>query len=132
MITHLIKEDLDLLSGTRYSKGGMRLGGSLLGSIFSRTANMLFKFLTKIPLSDCTTGIKMIKKRTWENIKLESKPIGWAFSFELAIKAYKQGYKIGEYPLKSVDRLFGGSSTFKFGPWLIEYLKWFVWGLKNL
>ena len=132
MIALLIKEDLDLLSGTRYSKGGMRLGGSLLGSIFSRTANILFKFLTKIPLSDCTTGIKMIKKKTWHNIKLESKPIGWAYSFELAIKAYKQGYKIGEYPLKSVDRLFGGSSTFKFGPWLIEYLKWFFWGLKNL
>lgn len=132
MIKYLIKENLDLLSGTRYSKGGMRLGGSWLGSIFSRTANILFKYLTKIPLSDCTTGIKMMKKKTWRNINLESKPVGWVYSFELSIKAYKQGFKISEYPLKSVDRLFGGSSTFKFGPWLVEYLKWFIWGIKNL
>ena len=32
-------------------------------------------------------------------------------------------------PIKSVDRLFGGSSTFKLGSWVKEYLKWFIWGL---
>ena len=30
-----------------------------------------------------------------------------------------------------VDRLFGGSSTFKLGPWFKEYLKWFFWGIKK-
>lgn len=132
MLDLLIKNDLDFISGTRYSKGGMRLGGSLLGSIFSKIANKLFKFITKIPLADCTTGIKMMKKNVWRSIKLESKPIGWAFSFELAIKVYLKNYKIDEYPLKSVDRLFGGSSTFRFGIWLREYLKWFFWGVKKI
>tara|TARA_B100001057_G_scaffold453779_1_gene498877 strand:- start:6142 stop:6861 length:720 start_codon:yes stop_codon:yes gene_type:complete len=132
MISHLIKNDLDFLSGTRYSKGGVRLGGSVIGSIFSRLANNLFKLFTSIPLSDCTTGIKMMKKTVWETIKLESKPIGWAYTFELSIKAYLKGFKIDEYPLKSVDRLFGGSSTFKFGPWLKEYLRWFIWGIKKI
>ncbi len=132
MISHFIQNDLDFVSGTRYAKGGIRLGGSLIGSIFSRVANKSFKFFTKIPLSDCTTGIKMMKKNIWQSIKLESKPIGWAFSFELSIKVYLKKYKIDEFPLKSVDRLFGGSSTFKFGPWLIEYLRWFIWGIKNI
>ena len=125
MISHLINNNLDFLSGTRYSKGGARLGGSLIGSIFSRIANVLFKLITRIPLSDCTTGIKMMKT-VWESIELESKPIGWAYAFELSIKAYLKGFKIDEYPLKSVDRLFGGSTTFKFGPWLKEYLKWLI------
>ncbi len=132
MLDHLIKNNLDFISGTRYSKGGLRLGGSLLGSIFSRIANTSFKFLTKIPFSDCTTGIKMMKKKVWNSIKLESKPIGWAYSFELAIKVYLKNYKTDEYPLKSVDRLFGGSSTFAFGVWLKEYLKWYFYGLKTL
>ena len=132
MISHFIKEDLDFISGTRYAKGGIRLGGSLVGSIFSRVANKTFKFLTKIPFSDCTTGIKMMKKKTWQSIELESKPIGWAFAFELSIKVYLKKFKIDEFPLKSVDRLFGGSSTFKFGPWLVEYLKWFIWGIKKI
>ena len=67
MISHLINNNLDFLSGTRYSKGGARLGGSLIGSIFSRIANVLFKLITRIPLSDCTTGIKMMKNRVGVN-----------------------------------------------------------------
>jgi dolichol-phosphate mannosyltransferase len=132
MINQLIEQNLDFLSGTRYSKGGFRLGGSLFGSIFSRTANFIFKLITNIPLSDCTTGIKMMKKETWKSITLESKPIGWAFAFELSIKVYINHLKISEYPIKSVDRLFGGSSTFKFNRWLVEYLKWFIWGFRKI
>ena len=132
MLDKLIAENLDLVSGTRYSKGGVRLGGSLIGAILSKIANKSFYFLTKIPLSDCTTGIKMMKKSLWQSIPLESKPIAWAFAFELSIKAHLNNFKIGEYPLKSVDRLFGGSSTFKLGPWVKEYLKWFIWGYKEI
>ena len=128
MLDKLINQDLDLVSGTRYSKGGVRLGGSWIGATLSKIANKTFYFLTKIPLSDCTTGIKMMKKSLWKSIKLESKPIAWAFAFELSIKAYLDNYKIDEYPLKSVDRLFGGRSTFKLGPWVKEYLRWFIWG----
>jgi len=132
MLSHLIEKNLDFISGTRYSKGGIRLGGSFLGAIFSRVANNLFTFFTNIPLTDCTTGIKMMKKNVWNSIELESKPVGWAYAFELTIKVYLNDYKIDEFPLKSVDRLFGGSSTFKFGPWLVEYMKWFIWGVKNV
>ncbi len=132
MLTHLIENDLDFISGTRYSKGGVRLGGSFLGAIFSRIANKLFNIFTDIPLTDCTTGIKMLKKNVWNEIHLESKPIGWAYAFELTIKVYIKNYKVDEFPLKSVDRLFGGSSTFRLGPWLIEYMKWFIWGIKNV
>ena len=127
----IVKDNYDFVSGTRYSKGGKRLGGSFIGSILSRLANKLFKFLSNVPLSDCTTGIKLFKKSVWNSIKLESKPIGWAFAFELSIKTYLKGFKITEFPLKSVDRLFGGSSTFKLGSWVKEYLRWFVWGIKN-
>ena len=129
MLDLLIDNNLDFVSGTRYSNGGLRLGGSFIGSIFSRIANKLFKLLTNIPFTDCTTGIKMMKKNVWNSIKLNSKPIGWAFAFELAIKVFLENFKVAEYPLKSVDRLFGGSSTFKFGTWLKEYLKWFIWGV---
>ena len=129
MIKLILENNYQFVSGTRYSKGGMRLGGSFLGSILSKFANKLFKLLTNFPLSDCTTGIKMMKKEVWKKIKLDSKAIGWAFAFELTIKAFLDGYKVNEVPLKSVDRLFGGSSTFKPWPWIKEYLKWFLWGL---
>ena len=132
MIEKLLNDNFDFISGTRYSKGGSRLGGSLIGSILSRIANKVFNYLSKIELTDCTTGIKMFKKEVWNNISFQSKQVGWAFAFEFSIKAYINGYKTSEYPIKSVDRLFGGSSTFKFGPWVKEYLKLFIWGIKKI
>ena len=129
MLDEIIENNIDFVSGTRYSKGGARLGGSFIGSLLSRSANKIFNLLSNIPLTDCTTGIKMMKKKVWNNIEFKSNPIGWAFAFELSIKSYIQDYKITEYPIKSVDRLFGGSSTFKLGSWIKEYLKWFIWGL---
>ena len=40
--------------------------------------------------------------------------------------------KIGEVPLISIDRLFGGESTFRLGKWIKEYLKCYFWGLKQI
>ena len=132
MIKLIVNENYDFISGTRYTKGGLRLGGSLLASILSRLANKLFVLFTNFPISDCTTGIKMMKKKVWNNISFESKPIGWVFAFELTIKVYLNNFKIKEVPMKSVDRLFGGSSTFKPLPWIKEYLRWFFWGIKRV
>jgi len=132
MINLIVNDGFEFISGTRYSKGGKRIGGSLLGSVLSKTANKLFKIFTNFPLSDCTTGIKMMKKEVWNNISFESKPIGWVFAFELTIKAYLNNFKIEEVPMKCVDRLFGGSSTFKPIPWIKEYLRWFFWGIKKV
>ena len=132
MIKLIVNENYDFISGTRYAKGGLRLGGSLLASILSRLANKLFVLFTNFPISDCTTGIKMMKKEVWNNISFESKPIGWVFAFELTIKVYLNNFKIEEVPMKSVDRLFGGSSTFKPLPWIKEYLRWFFWGIKRV
>lgn len=132
MMNSITKDNYDFISGTRYSLGGKRIGGSLIGSILSRSANSLFKMITKFPFSDSTTGIKMMKKKVWNSISLDSKPIGWAFAFELSIKVYIQNYKVKEVPFKSVDRLFGGKSTFKPIAWIKEYFKWFIWGIKSI
>ena len=35
-------------------------------------------------------------------------------------------------PLISIDRLFGGESTFRLGKWIKEYLKCYFWGLKQI
>ena len=117
MYKEIFVRNFDFVSGTRYSKGGARLGGSIIGSFLSRFSNFIFNKLTKSQLTDFTTGIKMMKKQVWNSIEFNSKPIGWAFAFELSIKAIIANYKVCEIPFKSVDRLFGGKSTFKVGAW---------------
>ena len=132
MYKEIFVRNFDFVSGTRYSKGGARLGGSIIGSFLSRLSNFIFNKLTKSQLTDFTTGIKMMKKQVWNSIEFNSKPIGWAFAFELSIKVIIANYKVCEIPFKSVDRLFGGKSTFKVGAWTLEYLKWFFYGILKL
>lgn len=128
----LLDEGCDFVSCTRYAYGGRRLGGSIIGGILSRMANKLFCTISGSVLTDATTGIKMFRRKILDQITLESEPIGWAVVFELAIKAQIHGFILGEVPIISIDRLYGGKSTFSLGPWVKEYLKWFLWGLKKL
>ncbi len=128
----LLDQGCDMVSATRYAHGGRRLGGSLIGSLLSRTGNKAFKLLSGSSFTDSTTGIKMFKKSIFNKMTLESKPVGWAVVFELAIKAQVAGLSLGEVPIVSIDRLYGGKSTFKVWPWLKEYLRWFIWGAKRL
>ncbi len=128
----LIRHGCDLVSATRYGLGGRRLGGSWIGHVCSRTANVVFRRVTGFVMSDATTGMKMIKKSVFKRIPIEAGAVGWAFSFELAIKAQFYGLRLGEVPVVSVDRIFGGDSTFRLGAWAREYFRWFCWGVKYL
>ena len=127
----LIRAECDFVSCTRYAHGGRRLGGSILGGILSRVANRLFFWFARSPFTDATTGCKMFRKSVFGQLALEGRPIGWAFAFEMAIKAQQLNLKLGEVPLVSIDRLFGGESSFRVGPWIVEYLRWFMWGLRR-
>ena len=128
----LMKSGCDFVSCTRYAHGGRRLGGSFIGGILSRTANRLLKLFSGSVLTDSTTGIKMFRRSIFTKLNLQAKPVGWAVTFEMAIKAQLYGFKLGEVPIVSIDRLYGGKSSFKLGSWFIEYLKWFLWGSQRL
>jgi dolichol-phosphate mannosyltransferase len=124
----LIRQGCDLVSGTRYAHGGRRLGGSWIGKFLSRSANRLLGYLCGSMLTDATTGLKMFRRSVFDRFDLEAKPIGWAVVFEMGLKAQLAGLRLGEVPVISIDRLYGGKSTFKLGSWLQEYLRWFIWG----
>ena len=125
----LMDDGCDLVSCTRYARGGRRLGGSWIGGLLSRIANALFQRVTGTRLTDATTGIKMARRSALTSLRLETTTGGWAVAFELAIKAQLARWRIGEVPIVSIDRLFGGTSTFALGPWVREYLRWFLWGV---
>jgi dolichol-phosphate mannosyltransferase len=120
------------VSCTRYAHGGRRLGGSWIGGMLSRGANAMFRRLSGCQLTDATTGIKMFTREVFDSLQLEARPVGWAVAFEMAIKAQLAGLRLGEVPIVSIDRLYGGTSTFRVGPWTAEYFRWFVWGLKEM
>jgi glycosyltransferase involved in cell wall biosynthesis len=128
----LMREGCDLVSCSRYAHGGRRLGGSVIGSVLSRIANRLFHSLAGCAFSDATTGIKLLRRSMFSTLDLQARPVGWAVTFEIAMKAQLAGWKLGEVPVISIDRLYGGESTFRVGPWTGEYLRWFLWGCNHL
>jgi len=128
----LMERGCEFVSCTRYAYGGRRLGGSFVGGVLSRAANKLFHWLAGSVLTDCTTGIKMFRRDRFESLHLESGPIGWAVAFEMSIKAQLGSLMLGEVPIVSIDRLYGGRSTFRVGPWTAAYFRWFTWGVWQL
>ena len=128
----LMDEGCDFVSCSRYAHGGGRLGGSRLGFFLSSTANALFHTMAGCMLTDATTGIKMFRRQVFERFTLEARPVGWAVVFEMAIKAQALGLQLGEVPIVSIDRLYGGKSTFRVLPWVQEYMRWFLWGMRHL
>jgi hypothetical protein len=72
----------------------------------------------------------MFRKEIFSSLNLETRPVGWSVAFEMSIKAHHAGLRLGEVPIVSIDRLYGGESTFHLGSWLIEYSRWFLRGLQ--
>lgn len=129
---YLMDKGCDFVSATRYAYGGRILGGFFISRLLSRIANRLFCIIVRSTLTDLTLGVKMFRSSIFDKFNIESKPIGWAVAFEMAIKAQVLGLKLGEVPIISINRFYGGKSSFRLGPWVIEYSKWFVKGLRML
>jgi len=129
---YLMDHGCDFISCSRYKHGGRRLGGSITESIISQLGNKMFTLISRSAFSDATTGFKMFRRDTFKEIELESRPIGWAVVFEMAVKAQANGLRLGEVPIISIDRLYGGKSSFRLTPWFREYSRWFIYGLRNI
>ena len=128
----LMDEGVEFVSCTRYAHGGRRLGGSLIGHLLSRSANRLLRILSGVALTDSTTGIKMFLRRDFERLTQDTKSVGWAIAFEMAVRAQVLALKLGEVPIISIDRLFGGKSTFRLVPWIVGYMDYFVLAIRKL
>ena len=128
----LMDKGCDLVSATRYARGGRIFGGSVASRVLSIAANRIFQIISGFALSDATVGNKMFRPELWQRLRPQALPAGWAVMFELGIKAQLAGLRLGEVPIVSINRFYGGKSSFRLGPWVTEYLKWFLWGLQQI
>ena len=104
----------------------------MIGRALSRTANGLLGTIADIGLTDATTGIKLFRRSDFNRLTEGKSSVGWSIAFEMAINARLIGLKLGEVPTISIDRLFGGKSSFKLIPWVIGYWGYFVMAIRKL
>lgn len=117
-----LDQGFDLVSVTRYAKGGRRHGGNRLEKALSRLGNLFIKLYFKGRVTDATTGMKAFRKSSWNIIKPRNASAGWASSLDIFLNANKNNFSYYEIPVVSVDRVMGGASNFRFSSWLPAYL----------
>lgn len=129
MLEKAIKENADIVCGSRYMRGGKQIGGPLFKKFLSRTAGVSLYYICSIPTKDVTNSFKLYRRKVLDNITIESTG-GFELGMEIVIKAWKRGFKIMETPTTWHDRS-GGESNFKLFQWLPCYLRWYFYALKN-
>lgn len=123
------QKGFDIVCGSRYMKGGKKIGASFFKDLLSRTAGLSLNKLFKLPTSDPTNSFKMFRSTIFNKIDIESKD-GFEYSLEIVTKAYNLGFKITEIPTTWTERI-EGKSKFKVFKWMPKYLKWYFWHIGN-
>jgi glycosyltransferase involved in cell wall biosynthesis len=123
-----INSGYDVVCGSRYIKGGARIGGSKIKAFFSFFVGRTMAMFTGIPTRDVANAFKMYRKEVVDSINIESR--GFEMSMEMALKAYFKGFKVTEVPTVWRERQ-KGKSTFNMVGLAPDYFRWYWWALNR-
>ncbi|XP_039686790.1 dolichol-phosphate mannosyltransferase subunit 1 isoform X2 [Medicago truncatula] len=115
----------DIVTGTRYVKGGGVHRWNLMRKLTSRGANVLAQTLLWPGVSDLTGSFRLYRKTVLEDIISCCVSKGSVFQMEMIVRASRKGYHIKEVPITFVDRVYGSSKLG--GSEIVEYLKGLVY-----
>jgi glycosyltransferase involved in cell wall biosynthesis len=121
-----IADGYDVVCGSRYAPGGVKMGGPRLQDFFSRFVGLTIWLITGIGTRDVSNAFKMYRKSVIDSIRIESRSI--EVSMELALKAHFAGWRITEVPTVWHGRIEGHSKIrlFRIAP---GYVKWYLWAI---
>src|SRR5258706_13103953 len=119
----LARGGADVVSASRYMRGGHQVGGPPLKRLMSRVAGLTLHWFAGVPTHDPTNNFKLYSRHF-----LDTAPIAGSAGFELAleltVKATQMGRPVAEVPTTWRDRT-AGQSNFKLRKWLPHYLHWY-------
>jgi len=102
-------QDLDIVTGTRYSGDGGVSGWDLKRKLISRGANYLTQVLLQPGASDVTGSFRLYRKEVLSRLIGACVSKGYVFQMEMIVRANRLGYRVGEVPISFVDRVYGES-----------------------
>ena len=121
MLTLRRKKGYDVVSGTRYARGGGVCGWDTRRKLTSKGANYLARVALAPGVSDLTGSFRLYSKPVLERLVREVRSRGYVFQMEIIVRAKAMGFSVGEVPITFVDRVYGES---KLGAAeIIAYLK---------
>ncbi|MFA6561953.1 MAG: polyprenol monophosphomannose synthase [Verrucomicrobiia bacterium] len=100
----------DIVIGSRYIAGGGTEGWELWRRMLSAGGNKYCRFITGMPLSDCTGGFNVMRASALRKLRLEEINLsGYAFIMELKYAFFKTGAVFAELPIVFQNRKQGES-----------------------
>src|SRR3989338_2655133 len=122
-------KDYDLVIGSRYLKGVSVVNWPIKRIILSLFANNYVRFITGMPLSDCTSGFCCFKRKVLESININKiTSQGYSFLVEIKYHVFENQFKISEIPIIFVERREGKTKmSFRvmleacFIPWKLRF-----------
>lgn len=117
------QDNVDIIIGSRYIKGGTMEGLPIWKYLLSRLINILLSYLTELrQIKDKTSGYRLLKKDIIDKVKDKIRAKNFDFYVEFLIWAQKEGVKIVETPIIFKYRKEGKSKMGKIDTF-IRYLK---------
>jgi glycosyltransferase involved in cell wall biosynthesis len=125
----LARQGADVVSASRYMRGGHQQGGPLLKRLMSRAAGLSLHWVGGVATHDPTNNFKLYSRRLLEATPIESEA-GFELALELTVKATLAGRRVAEVPTTWRDRT-AGESNFKLRKWLPHYLRWYFVAMRG-
>lgn len=103
-------KDADLVIGSRYVAGVNVVNWPMQRLLLSWFGNLYARFVTGLPVHDCTGGFKCFRRAALEAIDFSRIASGgYSFQVEMNYKVWKKGFRLKEIPIVFVDRRLGAS-----------------------
>jgi dolichol-phosphate mannosyltransferase len=119
----------DLVSASRYAKGGRQIGGPRLKRLLSRSAGLSLYWFGRLPIHDPTNNFKLYRRAFLDSVLIES-TAGFELGLELSVKAALGGFVLDEVPTTWRDRT-AGTSRFRLRRWLPHYVRWYSYYVRR-
>ena len=97
----LARDGADVVSASRYMRGGHQVGGPPLKRLMSRTAGLTLHWFAGVPTHDPTNNFKLYSRRYLDTVTIESTAV--SSSLELTVKATLAGRRVAEVPTTWLD-----------------------------
>ncbi|MDY7017524.1 MAG: polyprenol monophosphomannose synthase [Nitrospirota bacterium] len=103
-------DSCDVAVGSRYTSEGGDFRGSWARRSLSWASILFVRALLGVPVRDPNSGFRAFKREALEGISLETlKAEGPEIVHEVLMRAYRQGFRIKEVPIRFHDRRAGTS-----------------------
>jgi apolipoprotein N-acyltransferase len=125
-------EKNDLTIGSRYVPGGAVTNWSRARLALSKGGNLYTRLMLGLPVSDATSGYRSYRRALVEALLSDGITTeGYGFQIELAYRAWREGFTVGEVPIEFREREHGASKMS--GRIVVEaMLNVTKWGIRDL